>query len=179
MQNHHYKSTQPKDIDHLLYLLNTIYPVSEALRTTISSNLVSLELNKDALLIAEGETALNGSPYMYIDQSPVSGTNYYRLKFLNADGTSGYSKIVSAVKKDVFGVWVFPNPVKSELTIQRNGETNGAATVTLYDIEGKQYSITKMSGSQITVSLSGLPAGLYLVRYRNAQHRESFTVIKE
>lgn len=56
MQNHHYKSAQPTDIDHLLYLLNTIYPLSEALRTTISSNLVSLELNKDALLVAEGET---------------------------------------------------------------------------------------------------------------------------
>jgi hypothetical protein len=123
--------------------------------------------------------AINGGNYTYIDQSPVSGTNYYRLKFLNADGTSGYSKIVSAVKKDVFGVSVFPNPAKSELTIQCNGETSGTATITLYDIAGKQYSNTKMSGPQTKVSLSGLPAGLYLVRYQDAQHRESFTVIKE
>ncbi len=123
--------------------------------------------------------AINGSSYIYIDQEPITGTNYYRLKFLNIDGSNGYSKIVSAVKNDAFGVAVFPNPVKSEVTIRVNGEINGTATVTLYNISGKQQINSRVSGKQITLSMNGLPAGMYLVRYHDDQHSESFPVVKE
>jgi hypothetical protein len=123
--------------------------------------------------------AISGGSYTYIDQEPVTGTNYYRLKFLNVDGSNGYSKIVSAVKNDAFGVTVFPNPVKSEVTIRVNGEINGTATVTLYDISGKQHINSRVSGKQITLSMNGLPAGMYLVRYQDDQHSESFPVVKE
>lgn len=56
MQQHNYQKAQPKDIDHVIQLLNTIYPLSDALRATFTNNLVCLELKKDDLLIAERET---------------------------------------------------------------------------------------------------------------------------
>ena len=56
MQQHNYQQPHNHDIEYLLQLLHTIYPLTEALRGEISHNLVSLELEKDALLIAEGET---------------------------------------------------------------------------------------------------------------------------
>jgi hypothetical protein len=123
--------------------------------------------------------AINGGSYTYIDQEPITGINYYRLQFLNIDGSNGYSKIVSAVKNETFGITVFPNPVKSEVTIRVNGEINGTATVTLYDISGKQQLNGRVSGKQITLSMNGLPAGMYLVRYHDDQHSESFPVVKE
>jgi AraC-like DNA-binding protein/CRP-like cAMP-binding protein len=61
MQHHNYQQAQPTDIDYLIHLLNTIYPLSDALRKEIASNLVSLELEKEAILIAEGDTC----HYMY------------------------------------------------------------------------------------------------------------------
>ena len=123
--------------------------------------------------------AINGGSYTYMDQEPVTGFNYYRLKFLNVDGSNGYSKIVSAVKKSELGVTIFPNPVKSEVTIRVAGEIHGTATVTLYDISGKQHINSRVSGKQITLSMNGLPAGMYLVRYHDDQHSESFPVVKK
>jgi AraC-like DNA-binding protein/CRP-like cAMP-binding protein len=61
MQQPSYHKAHNHDIDYLIQLLHTIYPLSEGLRGEIGSNLVSLELEKEAVLIAEGDTC----QYMY------------------------------------------------------------------------------------------------------------------
>lgn len=43
--------------------------------------------------------------------------------------------------------------------IHIKGETSGAATAALFDMAGKQYINTQVSGKQTTLSLTGLPAG--------------------
>lgn len=120
-----------------------------------------------------------GGNYTYTDRSPITGINYYRLKLLNSNGSSGYSKTVSATNKGSFGISLFPNPVKSEVTITINGTISGNAMVRIYDVLGKQYKSTKASGQQTTVSMNGLPPGLYLLQYQDDQHKESFQVAKE
>ena len=120
-----------------------------------------------------------GGNYIYIDRSPVKGINYYRLKFLNNNGSSGYSKTVSVVNKGSFGITLFPNPVKSEVIITINGTISGAAIVRLYDVMGKQYGSTRLSSQQTTVSMNGLPAGIYVLQFQDDQHKESFQVVKE
>jgi CRP-like cAMP-binding protein len=56
MQQHRYYKAHNHDIDHLLQLMHAVYPLSEAFRAEMGSNLVSLELEKDAVLIGEGDT---------------------------------------------------------------------------------------------------------------------------
>ena len=56
IQQPSYQKAHNHDIDHLLQLMHSIYPLSEALRAEMGSNLVSLELEKDAVLIGEGDT---------------------------------------------------------------------------------------------------------------------------
>lgn len=51
-----YHKAQPKDIEYIIQLLSTIYPLSNASRASISNNLVTRALKKDELLIAEGGT---------------------------------------------------------------------------------------------------------------------------
>jgi len=120
-----------------------------------------------------------GGKYTYTDQSPVTGINYYRLKFLNNNGSSGYSKIVSVVNKGSFNITLFPNPVRSEITITINGSISGTGIIRIYDVLGKQYLSTRISGQQTNVSMNGLLPGLYLLQYQDDQHQESFQVIKE
>ena len=59
------------------------------------------------------------SVYGFIDQSPLSGTNYYRLKFMNSDGSIFYSNIASAnlSENKESAISVYPNPMTDKLNI--------------------------------------------------------------
>jgi AraC-like DNA-binding protein len=77
MQQHQYAKAHEQDIAHVIYLLNSIYPLSGALCKEFHSHLVSLELEKDAVLLAEGET----SQFMYfILSGALMGYSTYKEK---------------------------------------------------------------------------------------------------
>lgn len=58
--------------------------------------------------------------YQYVDQHPLSGTNYYRLKQIDYDGQYEYSKVLSAtIGTDSAAPFrIFPNPASKLLTVQ-------------------------------------------------------------
>ncbi|HEX6913830.1 MAG TPA: T9SS type A sorting domain-containing protein, partial [Chitinophagaceae bacterium] len=62
------------------------------------------------------------------------GTNYYRLKMVDKDGSYRYSAIVTVqVKEDAGSLSVYPNPVRNELVISSAVKT----TAYLFDGNGK------------------------------------------
>ena len=75
----------------------------------------------------------------------------------------------------------YPNPVKDELTIKVNGSHNDAGQLQLMDITGKLIrTINTSAGINMhTVSLSGLQAGIYLLRYTDAMHKQTIRITKE
>jgi len=56
-----YPIAAKEDIDYLIYLLNTIYPMSEALRAAFYRHVVTLEIAKDEILVKQGDIC----EYMY------------------------------------------------------------------------------------------------------------------
>jgi hypothetical protein len=52
--------------------------------------------------------------YRYVDQQPLTGESYYRLKMIDQDGTIEYSKVVS-ITLDEKPFQVFPNPTSETL----------------------------------------------------------------
>jgi hypothetical protein len=63
--------------------------------------------------------------YLISDNSPLTGTSYYRLKQVDKDGAWSYKELVAAnysIKN--FGFVVYPNPVKTEFTIDFSGIKN-------------------------------------------------------
>jgi uncharacterized delta-60 repeat protein len=56
--------------------------------------------------------------YFYTDNTPLQGTNYYRLKQVDKDGSFTYSNIVSVTLQNGISVTVYPNPVKDILHIK-------------------------------------------------------------
>lgn len=58
--------------------------------------------------------------YRYIDPSPLSGTNYYRLKQLDFDGQWEYSDLrsIDFVIPAQHKIQLFPNPASESVTIQ-------------------------------------------------------------
>lgn len=110
--------------------------------------------------------------YSYIDNTPDKVTkNYYRLQFVNKDGSNSYSNIVSA-KLTAGGIdelQILPNPVKSALQVLIRSAKAGKADVLIFDSYGHQagkYAYTVPEGSsRLTINnTSNLASGFYIVQ---------------
>lgn len=135
--------------------------------------------------IATIQPILAGEPvslreYSYVDHTPYTGYNYYRLKSIDLDGTFEYSKIA--------GVWyegtgdklgVYPNPVVGNvMKINVPFNPTPQDRITLLDIQGVerlQAEIT-VSGEQ-EISLGGVKPGVYILRYTSPVLLKTFKVV--
>ncbi|HTN45641.1 MAG TPA: T9SS type A sorting domain-containing protein [Flavipsychrobacter sp.] len=110
------------------------------------------------------------SRYTYVDNSPFSGANYYRLLMKDLSGNASYSKVVAAVNgKNGFVVEAFPNPASQDVTVRVVGARSDRATVQLTDLTGKVVKTIKMTRDQETISLENLVNGLYLLKYTDGE----------
>jgi hypothetical protein len=73
----------------------------------------ALEFYKIGQVTAQGESRSKLN-YSFIDNSPIEGINYYRLKQIDLDGKYEYSKIVSATfGKEAEALEILGNPTQS------------------------------------------------------------------
>jgi uncharacterized delta-60 repeat protein len=113
------------------------------------------------------EVARNGSfnnNYSIIDQQPLQGTNFYRLKMIDVDGKFVYSKIVAVkLEGNSIVLQLFPNPASNILFVQLKGE-NEIAAVQIIDANGrkiKEKKFTLNGNMSLSFDISELPAGPY------------------
>lgn len=95
--------------------------------------------------------------YEYTDKQPKNGVNYYRLKQVDFNGKSEYSKIIAS--KEISGLKkVYPNPVKDVLQIN---DSQVVKEIEIIDFSGKIF-YKKMAGGD-THDVSAVPAGNYIL----------------
>jgi hypothetical protein len=129
-----------------------------------------------ATIKAKGEA----SNYSYVDISPVTGVNYYRLKMIDAAGAVATSKVVTAtVKQGAFTVEAYPNPVSEKLTVQVYGGSDQNATVSITDVTGKVMKVVSVVNGKAEVNMNGLASGVYLVKYTDNNHSQTIKVNKQ
>lgn len=125
--------------------------------------------------------------YNVFDNSPLSGTNYYRIKQVDFDGNYKFSNVVS-VKTDFnkTGVSVLANPFFNTLSVSFNSPTSQMVSARLVDIAGRQIAVEKWSvsaGNSIKnfSNVSGLQQGLYILSLTNNSGEILYTgkVIKQ
>jgi len=106
--------------------------------------------------------------YSFIDHSPKEGVNHYRLKQMDVDGNSRYYPVRTIrFKTTKTSITLYPNPAKSFLFIDGNGE-NVNGTLFLVDGSGRVVLQRNISSSnKVKIDLSKLPAGRYLYRLDN------------
>ncbi|MCF2502525.1 FG-GAP-like repeat-containing protein [Dyadobacter sp. CY107] len=110
--------------------------------------------------------------YNFIDSNPKLGTNIYRLKMVDQDGTFAYSSLESLSFKAPVNVTFYPNPTQSQLNIDSR---TPVTQLDIYNSEGKIVkSLSDLRGIK-SVDMSALPAASYLIK----TEYKTFHVIKK
>lgn len=102
--------------------------------------------------------------YAFVDEKPVAGHNYYRLRQLDFDGLYAYSDVVG-VKFDNRALEIFPNPVKNggSLQIRLEDEDLTASEVRITDSAGRLVQSVSLAYGASRIQLPNLQQGIYYV----------------
>jgi CubicO group peptidase (beta-lactamase class C family) len=124
--------------------------------------------------------------YAFTDATPLSGSNYYRLRQLDKDGKASYSAVVLLQANALTAITItslYPTPVRQALTIQVAAPTAAPATLLLTDMAGKVLVRKRLSlvagGNSFTLPVAGLAGGCYLVRLVSSFGEEVRKVVVE
>ena len=125
-------------------------------------------------------------PFSYTDAVPLSGINYYRLKYTDADGLTKYSNTIAILNKDkgIEFVSLMPNPVKTVSTLNIASATASKMDIRVIDITGKQLSkqtVSLIAGSNlIPLNFENLVTGTYeVVCYSEDGQIKSLRFVKQ
>jgi hypothetical protein len=116
--------------------------------------------------------------YSFVDNTPASANNYYRILEVSLDGT----EIYSVVRQLNFGqstvLTYYPNPVKNQVTITTSAIS--PQSVTVLNIEGRLLQQNNHFVSGGSIDLSSYAAGIYFLAIRNtAGQTEVVKILKD
>ena len=119
--------------------------------------------------------------YYNKDHLPLSGISYYRLKQVDLDGNSSFSKTIQVHRESDFTVSISPNPSKNEVIITSNQKTLGRIILlSLGGIELNQnIKIQQLSANSARLNLSNLSKGAYILQVVKGNQKHTQKLIKE
>lgn len=160
------------------------------------NNMKSYDVEKSANSVSFTKlgdaAAKNGSAtnkYTLVDTKPVMGTNYYRIKSIQANSNTAFSAIVRVemTDKGIASVTVYPNPVKvgsNTIGLQMTNLSAGNYNVKMYNAAGVEVWNNKLqhngnNGTTILKLNSALSSGTYqlqLVDEKGTAYTQSIIV---
>lgn len=111
---------------------------------------------------AKGESSVEAH-YSAVDDSPMGGNNFYRLKMVDKDGTFAFSKIRNVEFELKEGYTLFPNPVSDKLSFKSTEDWNSVSSIKMYNALGVEV-YTSPSVPAKEVDVSKLASGTYVVK---------------
>ena len=115
--------------------------------------------------------------YSFVDEHPLRGLNYYRLRQVDFDGAFEYHKTISVPfdgKRQGLGIHAFPNPVQDQLQATWAAAPDQLTTLQVLDMMGRKLAAYQVAAgvSTFDLPLNGLPAGIYFLKARQGQKEE-------
>lgn len=127
----------------------------------------------------------NGSAYSFIDETPLFGTNYYRLVQIDLNGKTEIFETKTITIRNVYtdGLEFFPNPAQQQISLRLNDDYAGKLQVRITSTAGhavKIMSFTKAKGLfQQIIPLGEIPAGNYIMEVKGQNLSYSGIFIKQ
>jgi hypothetical protein len=121
--------------------------------------------------------------YSYIDNVPLNGYNYYRIKQVDKDGSYQYSSVQRVSLSDVIKHWsLYPNPARSSTSLYALNNYNKAA-ISISDLNGRTIYRKVMNNvianQQISIPLSQLSKGIYVIKIATEQGMDTQKLVVE
>lgn len=114
-------------------------------------------------VIAEGNTAIS-TTYQWIDQAPLLGLAFYRLRAVDSDGSSDIGPTRSVDRSSLSEELLpFPNPTSSDFALNLGSIDIGS--LELIDPLGKTIRSWQLPASN-SFSVEQIPPGMYLLRHQ-------------
>jgi hypothetical protein len=145
-----------------------------------NNNGFELQRSADAINFSQihfiSSKAINGNSsnnlqYDFIDEQPLKGNNYYRLKQIDKDGKSSNSNVVLIKGEKTASLNInnlYPNPVKDKLNLIISNEKNRKVDFIITDLSGKivlKLSQQSLVGdSNISLNVEKLSSGSYILK---------------
>jgi len=111
--------------------------------------------------------------YQLTDSEPAA-LSYYRLKSVDQDGHFGYSQVVRLKRNNSTdgNAYIYPNPAQSELSFVYKATIDDTKLyVEVLDVTGrvvmKQDEIVNAGSTTMTLNISSLANGNYIIRYND------------
>ncbi len=98
--------------------------------------------------------------YSGIDNSPLHGINYYRLKMIDKDGTFEYSQTVKINFEQINNAVIQPNPTNNFIVVANAEQYR---KLRLIDMNGKEIRRFEKNGNN-RYSVDGITKGVYLLQ---------------
>ena len=119
-------------------------------------------------------TARGNSPvptdYVYTDESPLTGANYYRIRMVNVDDISGLTKIKVVRLLQVKGISVFPVPARDFVNVTISGATVDL-NIKLINQLGQVMQVSQVkagANTTLTLDVHNYAQGSYLLQVMGA-----------
>lgn len=127
---------------------------------------------KIGIVNSAGNT-INIQNYELLDERPFVGSNYYRLRQVDVDGSFSYSetKLVSILPTGQ-KITVYPNPAKNVIFID-GFETTGQLVI--YDELGKV--VKELNTIESEIDIRSIPSGVYYFNFLSTQYNETKKMI--
>lgn len=139
--------------------------------TEINSKVFDVERSADGKVWTRlGEVQALGesrvaNDYFYLDSEPMEGSNLYRLKMIDRDGSFAYSRLVGVRLDSGFETSIYPNPVNETVNVKVS-DWSKVKTVSIDNLLGIQV-YSSGSGKPATIEIGHLPEGMYILRIVN------------
>ena len=155
------------------------YELKWATAHEINTSHFEIERSDDGVAYTKiGTIAAKGAgsenQYSYFDGN-ATGKHYYRVKQVDLDGKSEYSKVVfSQTSSRPSKVLLYPNPAGKQVYIQVTGKSK----VQIYDSNGRQVRVFQLPTSAY-VDIQDLKPGVYMVEVQEQYHVYKTQLIKQ
>ena len=118
----------------------------------------------------------DGMQYMYIDNSPLLGISYYKLKLISVDGDELFTAILG-INSNQNKVVLFPNPTTDFITVQFTKPLPWVK-IAISDASGQVRDVFEGTEVSQQVIFLPYPCGLYFVSISSESFTETMKVIK-
>lgn len=118
--------------------------------------------------------------YQFTDINPVKGWNYYRIRQIDLDGKSSYSKVITLLnRKELSQPLLYPNPAHNQVYIELPSSKD-FEKIQVFNSNGQLQYAGKINNGQtyMLLDISQYASGSYLVQLKGAKETHTLRFVK-